>query len=430
MFDFTLASKVLEENLSDAQDGVLWGGDDCFPVLAAMEKKKATFQDGAKGKYLRMPVNYALSESASHDFLTAQGKANGSTSGNSSRYENWIINSVEMNDVCFFSRQALDNSSSEMAVVDYVKKEIRNKTISIRQRIAKEILGGDGNGNQCQISARTATTFTVAADQTNKFAKGQDLQFRNTATGAVLGLTSTVTDVNRTTGVITVTNSTSDLVTIGVTATAYVCFKGDNGNSTGTFNSWISTSDILTGSGDSFFQVDRGGSPELYGLVRVAGGGTTNIEDAVLTATAMATDLGQGVYFNTVLVSPQDMAALAKRMGSTQKVLREIPRKGGDGVTYGFNTAKFMIEGVGQSVAVLVAPFVPKGKAFIGDLTGEDSCFLAYDGGQLVRVDKTGLSGGNIFRPLGSDTGAEVRLYARYAFGLNPSRWGVLTAII
>jgi hypothetical protein len=264
------------------------------PFLALVPKNESP--DGFAGKYIPVPLEYGNPQGRSHTFANAQ---NQQTATSLVSFFVYVISDYQL--VTITNLLMEQTKSNAGAFVDAAKLQMDGGFRNITNNIATELFK-DGTGSRGTIASGTNPSGTIYvitlsnAQQIVAFEVGMLLvNFTNTAgtISAISSTTLTVTNVNRSTGVITGTASGTDAswttagkqmgvsgdVVSGATSvsstTPYVALSG--------LAAWIPSQD--PSSTDSFWGVNRSTDPTRLAGLRYDASSQT-IEEGMTNALA------------------------------------------------------------------------------------------------------------------------------------------------
>lgn len=244
------------------------------PFLGMLKKTPS-----ALGKDYSVPLVIGGNTGLSADFPTAQGAANQPT------YTNFAVTWFTyfgVVDVPGAQARTLSGDSASFADLFVISLKMLLEQFS--NRLALYLLGGDGTGAFATVSSITATTFIAPRASVFGLEKGDKLWFSQTLTTAIRSATaSTVTNINRATGLVTV-----DAFNGGVANGDFVYHAGDRGTGatpasvlpSGWF-SWIPQADPAA---TAFYGVDRTQDTVRCSGNRVSATGLGNNLNALMIA--------------------------------------------------------------------------------------------------------------------------------------------------
>jgi len=396
--DQTAVSAALKENYAKNMAKVLWDDPALDPLLAILEKRSGTYDAG--GRSFIQPIQYGDGSSVSADFVTAQNKANGSTTGSSNLYSRWSVSAVTVNAVANWRREVIDQIQDGSAFFDLAEAEMDSKMRAIRRDITR-FLPGNGFGAIGVITAITTTTFTMATDRTNRFDVGDDLVASATDGGGVLRSATavTVTQTDPDTGIVTVS---ADPTALGWAVGDSVFRAGDRQNVASPVQQKLFGLDAwLPGSapGSTLFNgVNRQGVWQLGGLRSNAAG--KQIKKGLLDGANKLFNFG-GTKTSHCFMATDDYTTLCDGVDNFKHIA--VNAKQFD-ISY---DAIELIGAQGGSFPVLPHPFIPRGQAWMGDFKNPDNMYFIYSN-DFVSIDD---HDGNIFLRSATAPSYECRMY-------------------
>lgn len=403
--DLTAVSAALIENVNENAAKILWDDEQIDSLLGILDKRKGRYD--SFGRKFIQPVHYGDGTAVGFGaFSDIQAKTQGSTFGSRNAYTRWEVPGSTLNATAQWARDIIDENQSDTALFDLADAEIQGRMRAARRRLGIH-LWGDGTGALCQISARTATTFTVPTWAVNRFSVGDDVTFAAAAgSGSTRNGYAEISQIDPDTGVITCINITSsDLTAFGVAVNDFVFFRLDAKENTANsnarvmmgFGGWVpSTAPTST----LFMNVNRQGNWQLGGL-RMSGASLA-IKTALIKLANRLFSFG-GTRVTHAWLNVDDYGTLCDALDTAGKSIRIDARE-----------FKVSFEGIsvtgaqGGDIKVLPHPYCPKSECLMGDFKTPEAAYLVHPG-QLIRLDD---HDGNVFLRLGNSTDYEARMYS------------------
>ncbi len=290
------------------------------PFLALVPKDESA--DGLGGKYMPVPTIYGTNQGRSATFTNAQ------TNQTPTQDVSYLVTRATNYSIATITNELLEATKGNAAAfIDQGKLQMDGAFRSITNDFAADLFRS-GTGSRGQIGAYSATggtpnTLTITLTNVNdivQFEYGMTLISMTTDGSAPSADTMTITSVNRVTGVIVGTGSTSSMSGTWAT-TSFLGVQGDVAAAGSTTTStalkitglagWLPIADPASGS--SFFGVDRS-----VDRTRLAGypydGRSASVEEALINAAAVLAR--EGGYPDYCFMNFSSWAALEKELGS------------------------------------------------------------------------------------------------------------------
>lgn len=400
----TAVSAALIENVNENASKILWDDPQIDPLLGILEKRTAFKSFGRK---FVQPIHYGDGTSVGFgSFADIQAKSQSTTFGSRNAYSRWEVDQTTLNATAQWDRDIISQCQSDTELFDLADAEIQGRMRAARRRLSIH-LWGDGTGALCQISARTATTFTVPTWAVNRFSRGDDVTFAAAAaTGSTRNGKAEVDQVNEDTGVITCINITGgDLTSFGVAANDFVFFQLDAKENTAN-----STTRVIQGFGGwapnaapsstLFANVNRQGQWQLGGLRDTTAG--LAIKTKLIRMANKLYQFGSTKCTHAFL-NVEDYTTLSDALDTAGKNIRIDARE-----------FKVAFEGLSVTgamsgdVKVLPHPYAPKTECLMGDFVTKEAAYLVHPG-KLLNIDDVD---GNVFLRVSNATAYEARIYS------------------
>lgn len=372
------------------QAGVSKTQFDQFPVYQAIENDTSwTGDDNALALQSEDPQGVGTSV------------ANAQTAGEQGLYVRFVISRKEYFAVARIKGQALRAAKGEGAVVDLWQNELDGIERTFLKQM--EVLAmGTGNGVLATVSSgASGTSWTLSvAEDCNALAIGMKVKLVSdtTLSPTVRATTVSITAINRSTGVVTVSGSVS-----GGTNGDSVVRAGDEAISGAAsvvsgWRQWL----IGGSSPGTFAGLNRNTDPVRYASQVLDMTGLPMAE-AIIDLESLITIQGKTPK-KKLVCNPRDFRQVKKTLYGKAMI------HGGNGgsSTIGFTDAKWA--GDGGPIDVLQSPFCPKTNVFLKDM----STFKLYSAGgapMLLDFDKL-----NMIR-MATDDAYETRLGVYGEFG-------------
>ncbi len=309
------ALKELYDNPTDYLQDLVYAEN---PLLALIPKDESS--DGFAGKYIPVPIQYGVPQGRSHTFANA---LSGQTAPGLDSFFVYVIQDYEI--VTITNLLMEQTKSNAGAFIDEAKLIVDGGFRALTNNIAFELFG-DGSGTRGRISSADssgAPTYVITltnAQQVVNFEVGMTLVSYAYSSGTISSISATqaqITDINRSTGVITVlaTGSSSDWSTSGRALGVY----GDiisGAVSTGTslclsgLAAWVPTS---APSSTAFWGVDRTTDVTRLGGLRYDASSYT-IEEGMTNALALVNR--EGGKPDLCIMDFSSYAALVNALGA------------------------------------------------------------------------------------------------------------------
>jgi len=372
------------------------------PVLAQMESK--SLDDGG-GRGFVVPTVFRLPGAISPSFTTAQTKARGSATGSTFGTERWVVQPVELNAPAVFTRESILAAKGDSdKLLDVVKMSMESTTMGLRKRYA-HYASGAGWAKVATVLAVTTTTVTIDNDLCNLVQEGDDLVAAATESASVLkaitsGPETTITAINRATGVLTVDQDPT-AGTPWVVGDTIFRFGEREDSATPTrlvvtgLDGWFGTDTVLHG-------VTRTGKADL--TAHQIDGASKDIGQAIVEA--MRTLFQYDSYASVCYVSPTDFETVSLDRDAAKTISMDV------------GSYKIAFEGLnaswnGYTVKLLPDAMIQPGRAYLGPFDdGDVAPFLACNG-DLVNVDN---EDGMDIRAIDAAASYEARLFSRGNF--------------
>lgn len=254
LFDTTSANAVLKE-LYDGQLPENMVYED-HPLFAMLEKKT-----DFGGRNYPLPVQYAVSQGRSSDFLTAQSNAS------ANQFVEFLLTRVKDYSIAYITNELLlaattDRESFIRSATNLVDGAITSATASLSSSLFRS-----GTGTIGQIASITAGVITFVDPQmVTQFEKNMVLQSNATDGGTPRAALGYVIGRNGAAGTITVAATFGGAAgTPAAWAVAdFLLVQGDNNLKLKGLAGWLPV--VAPVPGDNFFGVDRSSDSRLYGI--------------------------------------------------------------------------------------------------------------------------------------------------------------------
>lgn len=335
--DTTAADAALKQMYPSRR--VKFVGYEGNPLLALMPK-----DEDFGGRNMPLVIWYGGNQGASRTFATAQANK---TAG---LYEDFLLTRKKDYGLSSIELEAiLASANDEMAFLKMASSEIDNTVRTVSRNLAVSMYRNYG-GARGQVGSINSTAMTLkdTADVTN-FEKGMVL-VQSTADGTSGSLgsgESTVTAVNRRSGILTAANWTN------FTANDYLFRKGDFGGSIYGLASWVPAT--APSNGENYLGVDRSTDTRLYGQYH--DGSAQTIQEALEDADAKVHV--EGGSLSHVFIHPLDFNTLRKSLGSAAYFDKV---RSPDMASISFETLK--LQGMGGAIQIVPDRNCPHGTAW------------------------------------------------------------------
>ena len=264
------------------------------------------------GENLKQPLDYGSPQGRSATFATAQSNAD------NTKYKAFTLTRVRDYGVALIANEVIKAASSDRgAFIRALESEMNNMLFSLKRSIAVSLYR-NGSGSIGRLSATsgvtTAITLSERRDHTN-FEEGMVLVLSTADGGGAIKTGDTkITDINRTTGVITVATDMSTFSAVGA-VNDYIFMEGDHDAKISGLSAWIPAS---APSATTFFGVDRTADTERLGGVRIAGSGGP-IEETLIDAMEELASYGSSpdIFF----MNYKEWASLSKTLESKVQIV-------------------------------------------------------------------------------------------------------------
>lgn len=347
------------------------------------------------GKNLPIPIQYAVISGRSAAFATAQ------TNANPSKFEDFVLTRVKDYAIAHIDNEAMEASMGDrnaflQATVTEINGAIRAATRSLASSLPRS-----GTGSIGQIEAGSSPSTTIALENDEdivNFEVGMVLVASATDGGALGSAeTTTITDIDRDAGTMTVSPDVSGLTHAWV-AGDYLYVEGDaqNGGTAAKVSglgAWLPAS---APSATSFFGVDRTSDVTRLGGIRYDASSMT-IEEGLISAAARVHR--EGGRPDTVWVNPEEWVKLSK--GLSGRVRHDIVSSSNGKL--GFRS--LVLTTSKGDLKVVADHNFPMGVAYMLDR----SSWKLYSLGQAPKILTYGDGAGRYLRRSAAD-GVEVRV--------------------
>jgi len=239
------------------------------PLLAMMEK-----DENFVGKNKPIPITYGIPQGRSATFANAQANVS------NSQQSDFVLTRVKDYSIAEIDNETIEASKTDMgAFAEASAYEIDNAIKSLTRSLAISMYrNGSGSIGQIANSSPTTALTLVNIEEITNFEIGQVLQLSTADGGGSLKTgTTTVTAVNRTTGVVTVGTSVATFTAAGA-ANDYIFVQGDYDLKVSGLDAWIPTTDPTS---TLFFGVNRAVDTVRLGGVRSNGAGAP-VREAII----------------------------------------------------------------------------------------------------------------------------------------------------
>lgn len=272
------------------------------PLFALMEHYEEFY-----GNSLPIPIIYGDPQGASHTFATAV------TNKGSTATKSFALTTVEDYSLASISRKVIKQSENKKgAWMPAAKANIDGALHTAKRRCAINMYRGS-SGSIGQLSATSGVTTSLTLADTNtvtNFEVGQVLVLSTADGGGTVKTgTTTVTAVNRDTGVLTVSPSVATFSAVGA-VNDYIFVQGDYDLGFNGLAGWIPSS---APGATSFYGVDRSVDPVRLGGVRYDGSALP-VEEALIEICSRVGREGGNV--SHIFVNNAQFRNLMKSLGS------------------------------------------------------------------------------------------------------------------
>lgn len=283
---------------------------------------------------------------------------------------------------------------------DLAKETIDLHMDECRRKLGTYI-GGKGWGSLCGIQAVTAgaggtftigqpdgTSATAVPELANRFFIGQSLNAADAEdSGALRAGTAVITDINYTTGVVTV-----DTMNAAWAVGDYVHETGTRHATAASrrkpvgLEGWLDENAAISGDSLGTGSTTRFNRSDLQPIRYNATG--KSIEDALIDADSFAHGLGKPRKGLKIFTSNKTKAELSKAADKSRTVQLTFEKKGPDGKTIKVGYSAFMLDGQGgDAIEVIGSSKVRPGLAYYGPFGDPEKGFkLLYSGERIINI--------------------------------------------
>lgn len=370
------------------------------PILAAMETKS---MDDGFGAGFVVPFVGRLPGTVRSTFASSQTKARASSTGHTYGSERWVVQAVKTSAVANFAEDAILACKGDSdKLLDVIKLSMETTTAAIRKRLAHYVSGA-GWGLIGLVLAVDATTITIDPALCNLVQEGDDLVGASTENASVLraitsGPETTITAINRTTGVLTVDQDPTAGTAIAVGDFLFR-FEDRQNSATPTRQVICGLDGWFGNASSSFFGVDQTAMSETAAL-QISGAGKDHAQAMVET---LRTLFSYDSSASCAYVSPVDYETMALDKDAVKIVGMEVGK------------FKLAFEGMmaswsGYSVPILPDAMVQPAKSYVGPFDDSDVAPFFAHNGELVNISN---EDGQDIRAVDGADNYEARLYNR-----------------
>lgn len=269
-------------------------------------------KESYEGTPYRLPVKWGNPQGISPSFTQAQTLA-GTTN---TRVAGFDLTNTKMYGVCQWDTEVLKTAKSNVGAFMRARTAEMDGLITGVGKKLEWFWFGNGYGKIGVVGSSTGSTITLATiTDSHAFEVGMEVVFSESESGHVLrdsGDELVVTNVNRSTGVITFSQAVSTITGLANSDTIFL--KGARQDSatpsrlvTAGFEAWLPTS---APSSTAFYTIDRSVDSRLYGLSY--DGSSADLEDALIEGIMRVAQVGGKL--DTYLISYTKYSTLIKRM--------------------------------------------------------------------------------------------------------------------
>lgn len=370
------------------------------PVLAAMEAKSL---DDGMGRGFVVPVVHRLPGVVRPTFAASQTKARGSATGHTFGSDRWIVQAVESHGVATYSASSVRAAKGDSdKMLDVVKMSMETTTAAIRKRLAHYVTGA-GWGKVGTVLSVTSTTIGIDPALCNRLQEGDDVAGASTESTALFraitgGDETTITAINRSTGVLTVDQDPTAGTAIAVGDTLFR-FEDRQDSATPArlvitgLDGWFQTATT------SLHNIDQTSSAELAAH-QIDGAGK---DHATATVESLRTLFSYDSHGSAMYCSPVDFETISLDKDATKLVAMELGK-------YKLGFEGLMASWSGYAVPILPDAMIDPGKAYVGPFDDADVApFLACNGELVNITDDDGMD----VRAVDGSDDFESRLFFR-----------------
>jgi hypothetical protein len=365
------------------------------PLLSILQKSHML---PAGGKYVHVPITYAIAQGRSAGFTNAQTnyKASQGKSFDVTYRNNYQIGAIDGDVIT-------DAQGNTTLFTDALSREMDMVTENLTNDVSYELFGNNGGARGKMTAGSNPGTPTITLtnpEDTINFEVGQVLQTSTTdgTTGVVKTGTVTLSAIDRVGGTLTATgNWTAGIATAA--ASDFIFADGDFGNKMAGLGAW----DPATAPGaTTFFGVDRTADTRLGGLRYTTG--TGSIDQILIQAAAFGARFG--AKFDLGVLNPVKFGDLTTALETQSRRIRRTTVMGsGDAANFGFEA--LVLDTDRGSVPIISDPSCP-----VADcrLLNTDGIKLGYSGSSLIHIITD--DGNETLRQTSQD-GVEFRVKSR-----------------
>jgi hypothetical protein len=370
------------------------------PFIARIKRKKGKMVASAVGQKFVIPIKLRDQQSASYSFSASQGKTDGATTGNASKYTAFEIPVVPGYATARVDGQAECVASGDTnAFVDLMDEEIQGALRQAQQEIAMACFKA-GTGSRARILAVNASPnyVDVASADTTFFEVGMSLVAAAAdGTGSLRSATALViSGIDPITGRMTLSASPVALSWSAGSGGDYLYKEGDFVADTSTkivgLGAWCPVT--VPSSGATFMGVVRDSEWKLYGLRHDASTSTDGLS-AIIDATAKVRHFAKGKT-TAGYMNPLDWGRLANSLEDSRRTTVKDD-------TYSLSFSAIEVSGMTGNFPIFPDSNVPKGLVY---LVNEDDLYFIHAGSDLVDLIDTD---GNTIRAKGDADSFEAR---------------------
>lgn len=353
------------------------------PFMARIKRKKGKMVGSAVGQSFVVPIKLRDQQSASFTFSASQGKTDGSTTGNGSKYMNWVVPVVPGYATARVDGQAECVASGDTnAFVDLMDEEIQGALRQAQQEIAMACFKG-GTGSRARILAVNASPnyVDVASSDTAYFEVGMSIVAAAAdGSGSLRSATALVIEgIDPITGRMTLSASPVALSWSAGSGGDYLYKEGD-------FSATVNTKIVGLGawnpitvpsSGATFMGFVRDTEWKLYGL-RHDAATSPDVLSAIVAGTAKVRHFAKGKT-TAGFMNPLDWGNLANSLEDSRRTTVKDD-------TYSLSFSAIEVSGMTGNFPVFPDSNVPKGQC---NLVNEDTLSFIHAGSDLVDLIDT-----------------------------------------
>ena len=318
--------------------------------LLGMIPKRTDWQ----GANWELPIQHGVIQGGSSTFSKAQDNKYASL------HKRFTIPLKKYYALADVDNSVIDTSTSDKgAFLRALTSEIDGAFVHFANETARQLYGSGSGLRGVATAGAETTSVTFSASDIVNFEVGMKVVAADDEAGtSLVGSASTVTAVNRTTGVVTLSGAQNT----GVGDSEYYFREGDFNLQLQGLAAWLT--DDATALGASFNGVTRSVDPTRLAGVFYDGSGDT-IEDAIINAGAIG--FREGAMPDICVMNPVNVAALDRLLESGTKHRSRFDKVKSADAELGFDSIRFhTAAGV---VDVVSDPYCPLDKAYMLDLS-------------------------------------------------------------